>query len=35
MLPKEEITVETTAKLKPYTDDEVEAKIQEHGLDGW
>jgi 4a-hydroxytetrahydrobiopterin dehydratase len=27
--------VETTAKLKPYSDEEVEAKIQEHGLDGW
>ena len=27
--------METTAKLKPYSDEEVEAKIQEHGLDGW
>jgi 4a-hydroxytetrahydrobiopterin dehydratase len=27
--------METTAKEKPYTDEEVEAKIEEHGLDGW
>ena len=27
--------METTAKLKPYSDEEVEAKIQEHGLEGW
>jgi 4a-hydroxytetrahydrobiopterin dehydratase len=26
---------ETKEKLKPYTDEEVEAKIAEHGLDGW
>ena len=26
---------ETTEKLKPYSDEEVEAKIAEHGLDGW
>ena len=25
----------TEEKLKPYTDEEVEAKIAEHGLDGW
>ena len=27
--------METNAKLKPYSDEEVEAKIKEHGLDGW
>jgi 4a-hydroxytetrahydrobiopterin dehydratase len=32
---KEAIAVETKVKQKPYTDEEVEAKIQEHGLDGW
>ena len=26
---------ETKEKLKPYTDEEVEAKIAELGLDGW
>ena len=25
----------TEEKLKPYSDEEVEAKIAEHGLDGW
>jgi 4a-hydroxytetrahydrobiopterin dehydratase len=25
----------TKEKLKPYSDEEVEAKIAEHGLDGW
>ena len=25
----------TNDKLKPYSDEEVEAKIVEHGLDGW
>src|SRR3712207_6302029 len=25
----------TREKLKPYSDEEVEAKIVEHGLDGW
>jgi 4a-hydroxytetrahydrobiopterin dehydratase len=25
----------TGEKVKPYTDEEVEAKIVEHGLDGW
>jgi 4a-hydroxytetrahydrobiopterin dehydratase len=32
---KEAIAVETNVKLKPYTDEEVEAKIEEHGLEGW
>jgi 4a-hydroxytetrahydrobiopterin dehydratase len=27
--------METEVKPKPYTDEEVEAKIEEHGLDGW
>src|ERR671925_292795 len=27
--------METEAKPRPYTDEEVEAKIQERGLDGW
>ena len=30
MLSKEAIAVETQAKLKPYTEEEVEAKIQEN-----
>ena len=32
---KEAIAMATQEKLKPYTDEEVEAKIAEHGLDGW
>ena len=27
--------METQTKEKPYTDEEVEAKIKEHGLEGW
>jgi 4a-hydroxytetrahydrobiopterin dehydratase len=32
---KEAIAMVVNEKLKPYTDEQVEAKIVEHGLDGW
>ena len=34
MRPKEAIAMATEEK-KTYSDEEVEAKIAEHGLDGW
>jgi 4a-hydroxytetrahydrobiopterin dehydratase len=35
VLSKEAIAMATREKLRPYTDEEVEAKIVEQGLDGW
>jgi 4a-hydroxytetrahydrobiopterin dehydratase len=32
---KEAIAMVVKDKLKPYTDEQVEAKIKEQGLDGW
>jgi 4a-hydroxytetrahydrobiopterin dehydratase len=35
VLAKEAIPMATEEKQKTYSDDEVQAKIAEHGLDGW